>query len=181
MDTDATADQRALLDVSSRFMDDACPLTAVRDGAWRDGARAAAYRRQAAELGWYSMLVPESVGGGSVSDNAVEDAALIAYQRGARLQPGGFVGTNVVADAVARAGNDEVRAKVLPALISGEASASWTGVGSAIRAGVSGAGGLELSAPHTPCSRSSRPRGCSSRARPRMGRRRRSSRPTRRV
>ena len=29
------------------------------------------YRRQAAELGWYSMLVPEALGGGSVSGNGV--------------------------------------------------------------------------------------------------------------
>ena len=49
-----------------RFMQDVCPLRAVRDGAWRDDAFAAAYRRQAAELGWCSMLVPESLGGVSV-------------------------------------------------------------------------------------------------------------------
>ena len=65
-------------------------------------AFAASYRRQAAELGWFSMLVPESLGGGSISGNGVLDAALIAYQRGGRLQPGSFVGTNVVADAARR-------------------------------------------------------------------------------
>jgi hypothetical protein len=50
VETDATDDQRALLEVSTRFMEDVCPLRAVRDGAWRDAAFAAAYRRQAAEL-----------------------------------------------------------------------------------------------------------------------------------
>ena len=79
MDTDATDEQRALLEVSTRFMEDACPLRAVRDGAWKDDEFAATYRRQAAELGWYSMLVPEALGGGSVSGNGVLDAALIAY------------------------------------------------------------------------------------------------------
>ena len=106
METDATEDQRALLEVSSRFIEDVCPLRAVRDGAWKDAAFAAAYRRQAAELGWFSMLVPESLGGGSVSGNGVLDAALIASRRGAVLQPGSFVGTNVVAAAIATAGSD---------------------------------------------------------------------------
>src|SRR6187402_2746316 len=117
VDTGATDEQQALLEVSTRFMEDACPLRAVRDGAWRDGAVRASYRRQAADLGWYSMLVPESLGGGSVSDNGVLDAALIASGRGARLQPGSFVGTNVVALALALAGSDEARRAVLPALV----------------------------------------------------------------
>ena len=58
-------------------------------------------------------------------DNGVEDAALVAYTRGRRLQPDPFVGTNVVAYALAVDGNDEQRAKVLPSLISGEAGGAW--------------------------------------------------------
>ena len=103
MDTGVTDDQRALLDVSTRFMEDACPLRAVRDGVVAETtASPRRYRRQAAELGWFSMLVPEALGGGSISGNGVLDAALIAYERGGRLQPGSFVGTNVVAYALAR-------------------------------------------------------------------------------
>jgi alkylation response protein AidB-like acyl-CoA dehydrogenase len=148
VDTDATTDQRALLDVSARFMEDSCPLRAVRDGTWKDAEHAGAYRRQAAELGWFSMLVPASLGGGSVSGNGVVDASLIAYQRGARLQPGSFVGTNVVAFALAEAGGDEGRDKVLPALLAGEVSASWAGSPAARSGGVEArlvdGGGLEL-------------------------------------
>jgi alkylation response protein AidB-like acyl-CoA dehydrogenase len=124
-----TDEQRALLDVSTRFMDDTCPLGVVRDGSWKDDAFATSYRKQAAELGWYSMLVPESFGGGCVSDNGVLDAALIAYKRGGLLQPGSFVGTNVVAYTLARAGGDELREKVLPSLLSGTTSASWAAAG----------------------------------------------------
>lgn len=150
METDATDDQRELLAVSSRFMEDTCPLRAVRDGAWRDAAFAEAYRKQAAELGWFSMLVPEELGGGSVSGDGVLDAALIAYRRGALLQPGSFVGTNVVADAIARAGSAALQASVLPALIAGEVSASWAvdGLGKRLDAGVEARahdGGLLLS------------------------------------
>ncbi len=148
METDATDDQRALLDVSTRFMDDTCTLRDVRDGTWRDDGFATAYRKQAAELGWYSMLVPESLGGGTVSGNGVLDAALVAYRRGDRLQPGSFVGTNVVAYALARAGSDAVRDEVLPALMSGAASASWavttSGSAGGLQARVLDDGGLAL-------------------------------------
>jgi alkylation response protein AidB-like acyl-CoA dehydrogenase len=71
------------------------------------------------------MLVPEALGGGSISGNGVLDAALIAFKRGGLLQPGSFVGTNVVACALASAGSDELRQTVLPAVLAGEASASW--------------------------------------------------------
>ena len=153
MDTGVSDEQRALLDVSARFMEDVCPLQVVRGGAWKDDAFAATYRRQAAELGWYSMLVPESLGGGSISGNGVLDAALIAYKRGGLLQPGSFVGTNVVAYALAHAGSEEMRETVLPGLLSGEASASWAsasmGDGGRVDGGVdaqpTGDGGFALS------------------------------------
>src|SRR4029079_8709947 len=143
VEADATEDQRALLEVSSRFIEDVCPLRAVRDGAWKDAAFAAAYRRQAAELGWFSMLVPESLGGGSVSGNGVLDAALIASRRGAVLQPGSFVGTTVVAAVIASAGSDRLKSDVLPALVAGDASASWAFDG-AVDATLLDGGALEL-------------------------------------
>src|SRR5215216_560574 len=134
-------------------MEDTCRLGAVRAGTWKDDGFASSYRKQAAELGWYSMLVPESLGGGNVSGNGVLDAALIAYRRGMLLQPGSFVGTNVVAYAVAQAGSEQDRRDVLPALLSGEASASWavtsSGEGARLDGGVEARvgpdGGLELS------------------------------------
>jgi alkylation response protein AidB-like acyl-CoA dehydrogenase len=125
VDWDATDDQKVLLDASVRFIQQAYPLTRVRERAYSDLTFAADYRRRAGELGWFSMLVPEDLGGGNVSGNGVLDATLVAYKRGGMLQPGPFVGTNVVAYAISAAGNDEQREKLLPALMSGEASASW--------------------------------------------------------
>ncbi|MGI9613037.1 MAG: acyl-CoA dehydrogenase family protein [Acidimicrobiales bacterium] len=125
MDTDATDDQRALLDVSERFMEQACPISVVRDAEQRDAAFDDSYRRQAGELGWFSMLVPETLGGGSISANGLHDATLIASKRGSLLQPGAFVGTNVTALAVAEAGSDELQQKVIARLVNGEVSASW--------------------------------------------------------
>jgi len=140
VDTVVTDEQRELLDVSTRFMDDTCPLRVVRDGSWKDDEFAVSYRKQAAELGWFSMLVPESLGGGSISGNGALDASLIAFRRGGRLQPGAFVGTNVVAYALAAAGSDELRERVLPALLSGEASAAWIPQGAGDRS--AGGGGI---------------------------------------
>ncbi len=152
MDTDATDDQQALLDVSAQFMEDTCPLTLIRDSDQRDAAFNEAYRRQGAELGWYSMLVPEGLGGGCISDNGLLDATLIAYKRGGLLQPGSFVGTNVTAHALAEAGSDELRQKVLPGLVNGDVSASWAVAGSdsqrldsGVEAKPTDGGGLALS------------------------------------
>lgn len=125
MDDDVTRDQRMLLDAAMSFIDRTCPVGKVRERAYDNAAYADAYRRQAGELGWYSLLVPADAGGGSVSGNGMEDAALVAYTRGRRLQPDPFVGSNVVAYALATAGSDEQRAKVLPELMSGAAGGAW--------------------------------------------------------
>ena len=69
--------------------------------------------------------MPAQHGGGSVSGNGAVDAALIAYVRGRALQPGPFVGTNVAAYALAAAGSEQQRERVLPALLSGAAAAAW--------------------------------------------------------
>src|SRR4051795_5936702 len=125
MDSVVTEDQRMVLDTSVRFIDEVYPLSKVRANAYADEGLRAEYMRSSAQLGWYSMLVPDDLGGGSATDNGLLDAALIAAKRGAGLQPGPFVGTNVVADALARAGTDSHRAEVIPQLVSGEAPAAW--------------------------------------------------------
>ena len=69
--------------------------------------------------------MPEEHGGGSVSGDGLVDAVLMAVERGKFVQPGPFVATNVVAYALATAGSDAHRKEVLPALIAGEAAATW--------------------------------------------------------
>jgi alkylation response protein AidB-like acyl-CoA dehydrogenase len=125
MDSAVSDDQRLFVDTSIRFIEETCPLTKVRDHGYRDPQFAASYWRKAGELGWFSLLVPEHLGGGSVSGDGITDAALLAYARGKGLQPGPFVATNVAAYALASVGSEEQRAKILPSLISGEGSAAW--------------------------------------------------------
>jgi len=136
MDPSASDDQTLIMETSGRLMDQLCPLTEVRAGAYRDADFALAYRRRASELGWFSMLVPEELGGGTVSGNGVLDATLIAFERGRRLQPAPFVSTNVVGYALAQAGSPDQKVKVLPGLISGEASAAWLPLPSAPGQGI---------------------------------------------
>jgi len=125
VDDDLSTDQQVLVDAAARFAEDTFPITKLRERAFDDAAFAAAYRRQAGELGWFSLVVPEEQGGGSVSGNGVLDAALVAYTRGRLLQPVGFVGANLVAYAIATAGTDAQREGALAALMAGEAPGAW--------------------------------------------------------
>jgi alkylation response protein AidB-like acyl-CoA dehydrogenase len=125
VDEVVTDDQRAVLDATAQFIAKECPLSRLREGVHESAEFRVRYWKQAAELGWFSLLVPEAMGGGSASENGVLDAALIASVLGGALQPGPFVGTNIAAFAISVAGSDEQRDLLLPQLISGGASAVW--------------------------------------------------------
>ena len=125
MQLDLTADQELLRSTAVRFMENAWPLAKLRQRAGTDAHLEPEYVRQAGELGWFAMLVPEELGGGSVSGAGLLDAAVVAEERGRLLQPGPFVPMNVVAWALSAAGDDRQRREVLPALVSGESLATW--------------------------------------------------------
>jgi alkylation response protein AidB-like acyl-CoA dehydrogenase len=142
---------------TARFIESTCPLPRVRELVAERADAGSDYWRQAAELGWFAMLVPEAFGGGTVSGNSVLDAAIIARERGRHLQPGAFAATNAVVCALASAGSHDQQAKLLPALAAGETRATWaladasndwrpdSGVDAATRAGgfvLSGAKGF---------------------------------------
>jgi alkylation response protein AidB-like acyl-CoA dehydrogenase len=125
VDLELSDDQELFRVTSRRFINDALPLTAVR--AMADDGRDVDHRylRQAAELGWFTMLVPEEAGGGSISGHGVRDAAIAAEERGRVLQPGAFTDMNVVAAAIAAGGSEEAKTKVLPDLLAGQCVAAW--------------------------------------------------------
>jgi alkylation response protein AidB-like acyl-CoA dehydrogenase len=81
--------------------------------------------KKAAELGWTSMFVPEAHGGGTLSGQSVQDAAMMAEEIGRTLAPGPFLPVNVVAAAVARSGSESQQATWLPGIASGEIIATW--------------------------------------------------------
>jgi alkylation response protein AidB-like acyl-CoA dehydrogenase len=79
--------------------------------------------RRAAELGWTSLLVPEELGGGSVSADGVSDLALVAELAGKTVAPGPLhpVST-VLAGLVESPENHEA---TIESLVSGHTVASW--------------------------------------------------------
>jgi alkylation response protein AidB-like acyl-CoA dehydrogenase len=122
---DLTADQRLLQSATAEFLEKSCPVSATRalheagrsfDGeTWRRGA----------ELGWASLIVPEELGGGSVSGEGLVDAAIIAEQFGRLAAPGPFLAVNVVAAALAEATNAGTHAPLIQRLLAGEAIGTW--------------------------------------------------------
>ena len=82
--------------------------------------------RRAAELGWTSLLVPEELGGGSVSGSVsggVADLALVAELSGRTVAPGPLHPVSIVLAGLAEA--PENHAETIESLISGELVASW--------------------------------------------------------
>ena len=110
---------------SRRFLEAEAPLTVVRElYDSREGFDRAWWRR-AAELGWTSVLVPDRLGGGTLSGRPVADAVIVAEEMGRLVAPGPFLPVNVVAATLAAEGSDEQQSSVLPGLISGELVATW--------------------------------------------------------
>ena len=79
--------------------------------------------RRAAELGWTSLLVPEELGGGSVSGDGVADLALVAELAGRTVAPGPLHPVSTVLAGLVEA--SENHEATIESLVSGEAVGSW--------------------------------------------------------
>ncbi len=117
-------EQGMLVETSVRFIDDRHPLATVRAHAESNEPVGPGYCREVADLGWFGLLADERHGGGSASGKGLTDAALIAVERGARLQPGPYVGHNVVVHALSTPGSPALL-EPLAALIAGHTWATW--------------------------------------------------------
>lgn len=119
----ANPEQMLFASTAQAFLEKEVPLGRVRqlhaDGTSFDDD----WWRRAAELGWASLLVPEELGGGSVSGNGVADLALLAEQAGRTVAPGPLHAVSVVLAGLVEApqGHEET----IEALIAGESTASW--------------------------------------------------------
>jgi alkylation response protein AidB-like acyl-CoA dehydrogenase len=130
VDVELTDDQELFVETTRRFLETHAPMTSVRAlfadpvgfdrGVWRQGA----------ELGWTAMLVPEDLGGGSLSGQGLPDLALAAEELGRALHPGPFLPSNVVAFALAAYGSGEQH-ELLAGILSGEQIATWCMAGPA--------------------------------------------------
>lgn len=107
------------------FLDKEVPLRRVRELHAEGVSFDPEWWRRAAELGWTALLVPEELGGGSVSESGLADLATVAEQLGKTVAPGPLYPVSTVLAALADCTNAEAHAEAIEALISGEAVASW--------------------------------------------------------
>ena len=135
MELTLSDDQEFFRDTTRRFLATECPLTTVRALAGSDAGFDRGYWRQGAELGWTSLLVPEDLGGGSISGRGLVDLTIVADAFGRHVAPGPLGPVNVVAAAVARSGSEQQRAEALPGLLDGTTVAAWCGAEGALGEG----------------------------------------------
>jgi alkylation response protein AidB-like acyl-CoA dehydrogenase len=107
------------------FLQKEAPLRRVRELHAAGLSFDPAWWRRAAELGWTALLVPEELGGASVSGSGVEDLAMVAEQLGTTVAPGPLYPVSVVLAALAECSDPQSHAATIESLMSGETVASW--------------------------------------------------------
>jgi len=118
-------DQELFRRTVRQFLEREAPLTTVRELTDDPAGFDRAWWRKGAELGWTSMLVPEKLGGGSLSGEGLRDLAIVAEEMGRLVSPGPLLPTNVVVAALAESSTVDEHTAVIEALLSGEAVAAW--------------------------------------------------------
>src|SRR4051794_1804817 len=131
MDFDLSADQKEIKDVARELLAARSPWAKVREAAEAREYGDALWR-EVGELGWPGIAVAEEHGGQGLG--AVELAVLLE-ELGYACAALPFLSTAVAASVIQACGTDEQRARHLPALAAGEATA---GVGTR---GLCGGGG----------------------------------------
>ena len=105
------------------FLEKEAPLSRLRELHAAGTSFKADWWRRAAELGWTSLLVPEELGGGSVSGDGVQDLALVAELAGKTVAPGPLHPVSTVLAGLVEAPENHV--ETIESLVSGELVASW--------------------------------------------------------
>ena len=107
------------------FLQKEAPLRYVRELHAAGASFDPAWWRRAAELGWTGLLVPEELGGGSVSESGVADLAMVAEQLGKTVAPGPLYPVSVVLAGLVDCTDSQAHVATIESLMSGETVASW--------------------------------------------------------
>jgi len=107
------------------FLQKESPLRRVRELHAAGESFDPAWWRRATDLGWTGLLVPEDLGGGSVSGDGLADLASVAEQLGTTVAPGPLYPVSVVLSALAGCADPHAHAATIDSLIAGETVASW--------------------------------------------------------
>jgi alkylation response protein AidB-like acyl-CoA dehydrogenase len=125
MQPDLTDEQALFRDTAVSFIEAELPVARTRELHDEPLGYDRSWLRKSSELGWLAMLVPEDLGGGSVSGTGLLDAAIIAEQLGRFVQPGPFIPVNVTAAAIAAEGSAAQRERLLPPIVTGDQVVTW--------------------------------------------------------
>jgi len=119
----ANPEQLLFTSTAQAFLDKEASLGHVRALHSSEVSFDSHWWQRAAELGWASLLVPEELGGGSVSGDGVADLALVAEQVGQTVAPGPLHPVSIVLAGLVEApsGHEDT----IEALVSGQLVASW--------------------------------------------------------
>ncbi|MCY4434512.1 MAG: acyl-CoA/acyl-ACP dehydrogenase [bacterium] len=121
---DLSDDQEFFRETARRFIEAEVPISVVREWHELPDGCPESWWQAAAELGWTSLMVPESLGGGSISGRPIVDLTIVADEMGRGVTPGPFMPTNVVADTLARSGSPDQQA-LLEGVLAGEVVLAW--------------------------------------------------------
>jgi len=126
MELELSADQKLFRATTKSFLEKEMPLTKVRELSEAANGFDRAWWARGAELGWAAMLVPEELGGGTVSGEGLKDLAIVAEELGAGVAPGALLATNIVlAGLVEASGDGPDHSEAIESLVSGESIATW--------------------------------------------------------
>jgi alkylation response protein AidB-like acyl-CoA dehydrogenase len=120
-----TEDQELFERATARFLETHYPMARVRELAGEASTFEPERWREAAQLGWTTLLVPETAGGGSISGNGLADLLVVASWFGRHAAPGPLLGTNAVGAALGWWGSPEQQSGPLAELVAGDAVAAW--------------------------------------------------------
>ena len=111
-----TDEQELLRAEVRKFLDQSCPMDAVRELMETERGYSPDTWKQLAELGWLGLTIPEAHGGAGLG---FVDLVVLLEETGRSLFPSPLLTTTLAARVLAEAGSPEQQARFLPGLADG--------------------------------------------------------------
>ncbi len=122
MDTTLSEEEVMVRETARKFLEAQCPTKLVREMEKDPKGYPPALWKQAADLGWQGLALPEKYGG---SEMPLTYLGLVLEEVGRAIAPLPLHCTVVAALAIARDGKEELCGAVLPAVAAGDAVLTW--------------------------------------------------------
>jgi len=130
-----TEEQELLRQAVRKFLDENCDMATVREIAETPEGYSKALWKQISELGWTGLTIDEVHGGAGLG---WVDLVVLLEETGRSLFPSPLLAHTIAAAAIAEAGSEPQRARLLPGLADGSAIATLALVEASDRLGPEG-------------------------------------------